>query len=315
MSVLPLPTAASASASAQTHSHPASSEHAAAVPPIRAEYERALPPLGDVTPTRPLAWTARLWRLAAVRRLLILGLLALAWQALAVWQDNELLLPSFTSTLQALLDGWGSGELLGKVAISLGVLVQGYLLGIVGALVLTTLAVSTQLGRDLLTTLTSMFNPLPAIALLPLALLWFGLGQGSLLFVLVHSVLWPLALNTYAGFQAVPDTLRMAGRNYGLSGVRYVVQILIPAALPSILSGLKIAWAFAWRTLIAAELVFGASSGKGGLGWYIFQNRNELYTDKVFAGLLTVIGIGLLVETLGFHTLERLTVRKWGAQR
>lgn len=75
------------------------------------------------------------------------------------------------------------------------------------------------------------------------------------------------------------------------------------------------AWAFAWRTLIAAELVFGASSGKGGLGWYIFQNRNELYTDKVFAGLLTVIAIGLLVETLGFHTLERLTVRKWGTQR
>ena len=61
--------------------------------------------------------------------------------------------------------------------------------------------------------------------------------------------------------------------------------------------------------------MFGASSGKGGLGWYIFQNRNELYTDKVFAGLLTVIAIGLLVETLGFHTLERLTVRKWGVQR
>ena len=94
-----------------------------------------------------------------------------------------------------------------------------------------------------------------------------------------------------------------------------MLQILVPAALPSILSGLKVAWAFAWRTLIAAELVFGASSGKGGLGWYIFQNRNELYTDKVFAGLLTVIAIGLLVETLGFHTLERLTVRKWGTQR
>lgn len=213
------------------------------------------------------------------------------------------------------MEGVASGELLDKAAISLQVLVQGYVLGIVGALVLTTLAVSTQLGRDVLTTLTSMFNPLPAIALLPLALLWFGLGQGSLLFVLVHSVLWPLSLNTYAGFQAVPETLRMAGRNYGLKGVRYVLQILVPAALPSILSGLKVAWAFAWRTLIAAELVFGASSGKGGLGWYIFQNRNELYTDKVFAGLLTVIAIGLLVETLGFHTLEHLTVRKWGTQR
>jgi NitT/TauT family transport system permease protein len=107
----------------------------------------------------------------------------------------------------------------------------------------------------------------------------------------------------------------MAGRNYGLTGLRYVLQILVPAALPSILSGLKIGWAFAWRTLIAAELVFGASSGKGGLGWYIFQNRNELYTDKVFAGLVLVILIGLAVESLGFHTLERLTVRRWGVSR
>jgi len=91
--------------------------------------------------------------------------------------------------------------------------------------------------------------------------------------------------------------------------------ILVPAALPAILSGLRIGWAFAWRTLIAAELFFGASSGQGGLGWYIFQNRNELYTDKVFAGLATVILIGLLVESLCFDTLERLTVRRWGMQR
>jgi NitT/TauT family transport system permease protein len=161
-----------------------------------------------------------------------------------------------------------------------------------------------------------MFNPLPAIALLPLALLWFGLGRGSLIFILMHSVLWPLALNTYAGFQGVPETLRMAGRNYGLNGLRLVLQILVPGALPAILSALKIGWAFAWRTLIAAELVFGTtSSGEGGLGWYIFQNRNELYTDKVFAGLATVILIGLLVENLGFRTLERLTVRRWGMQR
>ncbi len=161
-----------------------------------------------------------------------------------------------------------------------------------------------------------MFNPLPAIALLPLALLWFGLGKGSLVFILMHSVLWPLALNTYAGFQGVPETLRMAGRNYGLSGLRLVLQILVPGALPAIVSGLKIGWAFAWRTLIAAELVFGTtSSGEGGLGWYIFQNRNELYTDKVFAGLATVIVIGLLVENLGFRTLERLTLRRWGMQR
>lgn len=160
-----------------------------------------------------------------------------------------------------------------------------------------------------------MFNPLPAIALLPLALLWFGLGRASLVFVLVHSVMWPLALNAYAGFGSVPETLRMAGRNVGLNGAPLVFQVMIPAALPAILSGLKIGWAFAWRTLIAAELVFGTTSGQGGLGWYIFQSRNELFTDKVFAGLAAVIAIGLLVEGLVFQTLERLTVRRWGMQR
>ena len=133
--------------------------------------------------------------------------------------------------------------------------------------------------------------------------------------MLVHAVLWPLALNTFAGFQGVPETLRMAGRNYGLTGLSYVWQILIPAALPAILSGLKIGWAFAWRTLIAAELVFGAASGQGGLGWYIYQNRNELYTDRVFAGLLLVIAIGLIVENVVFATFERLTVRRWGMVR
>jgi NitT/TauT family transport system permease protein len=285
------------------------------VPPVRPEVEHALTALTGIAPEQPLPRGARIWQQAWVRKFVILAVLAALWEVTARWQDNDLLLPTFVQTAKALVEGLATGELLQKAAISLSVLLKGYFAGIVGAFVLTTLAVSTQFGRDLLSTLTSMFNPLPAIALLPLALLWFGLGQGSLVFVLIHSVLWPLALNTYAGFQAVPETLRMAGRNYGLTGIRYVLQILVPAALPSILSGLKIGWAFAWRTLIAAELVFGASSGKGGLGWYIFQNRNELYTDKVFAGLALVIIIGLLVESLGFHTLERLTVRRWGVQR
>jgi NitT/TauT family transport system permease protein len=160
-----------------------------------------------------------------------------------------------------------------------------------------------------------MFNPLPAIALLPLALLWFGLGIPSLIFVIIHSVLWAVALNTHGGFLSVSDTLRMAGQNYGLRGLRYVAYILIPAAFPSILTGLKIGWAFAWRTLIAAELVFGVSSRSGGLGWFIFENRNQLETAYVFAGLVMVIIIGLLVESVVFRTIETNTVRKWGMQR
>ena len=193
-------------------------------------------------------------------------------------------------------------------------LLIGYASGILLAALLTVVAITSRIGTDLLETLTSMFNPLPAIALLPLALIWFGLGNGSLIFVLIHSVLWAVALNTHSGFLSVSNTLRMVGRNYGLRGLPYVGKILIPAAFPSILTGLKIGWAFAWRTLIAAELVFGVSSGSGGLGWFIYENKNQLEIPNVFAGLFTVIVIGLLVENVIFRTVERKTVRKWGMQ-
>jgi NitT/TauT family transport system permease protein len=159
-----------------------------------------------------------------------------------------------------------------------------------------------------------MFNPLPSIALLPLALIWFGLGDASVIFVLIHAVLWAVALNTYTGFQSLSPTLKMVGRNYGLSSFSYIVRILIPGAFPNILTGLKVGWAFAWRTLIAAELVFGVSSGSGGLGWYVFETKNQLLIPETFAGLLTVIVFGLLVENLIFKNVENRTVRRWGMQ-
>jgi NitT/TauT family transport system permease protein len=204
--------------------------------------------------------------------------------------------------------------LLTRAGFSIKVLLQGYVIGLALAALLTALAITSRIGNDLLETLTSMFNPLPAIALLPLALIWFGLGNASLVFVLVHSVLWAVALNTHSGFLSVSQTMRMVGRNYGLSGPRYVAQILMPAAFPSILTGMKIGWAFAWRTLIAAELVFGVSSGTGGLGWFIYENKNQLEIANVFAGLFSVIIIGLIVENLVFQTVEKRTVRRWGMQ-
>jgi NitT/TauT family transport system permease protein len=284
-------------------------------PPVRPEYVLPLVPAPAGTAPRPYPLAPRLWRSGWPRKLVLLAALAVLWEAAARWTGNDLLLPGFVQTARALFGGVASGELPRYVGVSLGTLLQGYAAGVAGAFVLTTLAMSTRIGRDVLETLTAMLNPLPAIALLPLALLWFGLGQGSLVFVLMHAVLWPLALATYAGFRAVPETLRMAGRNYGLGSFGIVAQILVPAALPAILSGLKIGWAFAWRTLIAAELVFGTTSGKGGLGWYIYQSRNELFTDRVFAGLAAVIAIGLLFEHLVFQSIERLTIRRWGMQR
>lgn len=281
----------------------------------RPAYIREVTDDGDYgTVEKSLSIWERAYRIEPLRKAVLLIILACVWQAYALNLNNSLLFPTFSETIAALWTNITTLGLLGKVWMSISVLARGYLIGLVLAATLTVLAMNTRIGRDLLEILTSMFNPLPAIALLPLALLWFGLGNQSLIFVLIHSVLWPVALNTHAGFLAVSNTLRMVGRNYGLSSLRLVVKILIPAALPSILAGLKIGWAFAWRTLIAAELVFGASGGDGGLGWYIFQHKNQLDIPSVFAGLLTVIIFGLIVENVVFRAVERSTVQRWGMQ-
>ncbi|MFL5276311.1 MAG: ABC transporter permease [Myxococcales bacterium] len=275
-----------------------------------AEQAQAAP----VVVVKPLTTWERISGNAGLRKTALLVLLAVLWELYARKLDNPLLFPTFGATLEAFGQAIASGVIPQRTAASLRVLAQGYAAGLFFAALLTAFATATRIGTDLLELLTSMFNPLPSIALLPLAMLWVGLGNGSLIFVLIHAVLWSVALNTHAGFRSVSQTLRMVGRNYGLSGPRYVAQILVPAAFPHILTGLKIGWAFAWRTLIAAELVFGVSQGSGGLGWYVFENKNQLEIANVFAGLFTVILIGLFVENVVFATIERRTVRRWGMQ-
>jgi NitT/TauT family transport system permease protein len=288
---------------------------ALALPPVRDEFalSSVIEPSADVE--RPLPLHERILQSTIFRRLVVVGVLAAVWEGYATWLDNPLMLPRLSEVVVALFSSLVSGDLFARVLMTMKVLVIGYTAGIAAAAAITILASSTRFGSDVLSTLTSMFNPLPAVALLPLALLWFGLGMGSLVFVIVNSVLWAVALSTHTGFQSVSETLRMAGRCFGLKGLSLVAEILIPAALPSILAGLKIGWAFAWRTLIAAELVFGVSSGQGGLGWFIYENRNNLETANVFAGLLCVILIGLFVESVIFRTIERRTVRRWGMQK
>lgn len=281
--------------------------------------------IGDIE--RRLTVWERVNNMDPVRKLSVLVLLVVAWELYTqIGQINELMFPTFSATAAALVDSLVEGQLLANVRNSLTLLLTGYGVGIGIAAILVVLGVWTRFGADLLTTLTAMLNPLPAIALLPLAMIWFGLGTTAIIFTLLHSIVWPIALNTHAGFQGVSDTLRMVGRNYGLSGIPYICKILVPAALPAILTGLRIGWAFAWRTLIAAELVFGGqvmdTSGMiggggsaGGLGWYIFQNYNENQTAAMFAGLFTVIVVGILVENGVFRNLEDRTVRKWGMQQ
>jgi NitT/TauT family transport system permease protein len=263
---------------------------------------------------RSLSLIERLWNQAWLRKALVVLLIAVSWEIYARVLNNELMVPTFLNTIVSLASHIVDGELLERIWNSLGTLCTGYVIGVALAVLLSTFAATTRIGNDILETLTAMLNPLPAIALLPLSLLWFGIGSFSIVFVIVHSVLWPITVSTHGGFSSVSPTLRMVGRNYGLHGPGLVGKILIPAALPGIITGLKNGWAFAWRTLIAAELVFGVSSGSGGLGWFIFEKKNQLDIDAVFAGLLSVILIGVLVENLLFRLLERATIFRWGMQ-
>ena len=284
---------------------------------IRPEFEAAeLGAAQNVDVERDLSVWERFSNINAVRKMSILLALVIAWQSYSWISGVEpLLFPSFGASVEALWETVLSGEMFEKIWVTVYVLLMGYAAGLAFAGLFLVLAVSTRIGSDFLSTMTAMFQPLPAISLLPLAMLWFGLGIPSLIFVTIHSVLWAVSLSTHVGFMSVSETLRMVGRNYGLKGVPYIFKILVPAAFSSILTGLKIGWAFAWRTLIGAELVFGAAAGSGGLGWMIFEKGDNLDTPYVFAALFMVIVIGLLVENVIFRNVEIRTIQKWGMQR
>ena len=139
---------------------------------------------------KPLTLFEPLYNQDWLRKLFVLVVIAALWEIYARWLDNELLVPTFSATVRALAGGIASGTIPARALLSMKVLLMGFAAGVSLAAVLTFFAISTRIGTDFLETMTAMFNPLPAIALLPLALIWFGLGTGSLVFVLVHSVLW-----------------------------------------------------------------------------------------------------------------------------
>ncbi|MGH3628172.1 MAG: ABC transporter permease [Sciscionella sp.] len=234
------------------------------------------------------------------------------WQAYVTVTDvSPLLFSSPAEVGRAFVSGWGNGVIASATASTFKVLVIGMAIGMVIATMLTVLAVWTKFGDDLLTILSSMINPLPSIAILPLAILWFGLNTQALIFVVANAVIWPIAINVSIGFHTVNPTIVSVGRNIGLSRWRLIGDVLLPAALPHIVAGLKTAWAFGWRTIIAAELVFGAAGGKGGLGYFINISRYYLKIPDVFAGLVTIAVIGILID-LAFSWVERHTVVRWG---
>jgi len=243
--------------------------------------------------------------------LLLAGLIGI-WQAyVTIKSPDQLLFASPRDVGEAFVNGWRDGALASATWTTVKVLAVGIGIGAGIAVVLTVFATLTKLGDDLLTLLTSILNPLPGVAVLPLALLWFGLNTNALLFVIANATIWPIAINITTGFRTVNPTIVSVGRNIGLSTRRLVTDVLVPAALPHTISGLKTAWAFGWRTIIAAELVFGLSGADGGLGFFINNAKLYLQIPQVFAGLVTIAALGVVFETL-FGVIERRTVVRWG---
>ncbi len=251
----------------------------------------------------------------ALRYALLVLAIVVIWQAyVSLWHVNKLLVSSPVDVGAALAEDLRSGKLFAVTFATLQNLMVGMLAGALVGFALASFAVFSKVGHDLLTVLSAIFNPLPSIAILPLAMIWFGLRPESIVFVVALASVWPVAINTDTGFRTISLTTQLAARNLGLRGWRLVMDVLLPAALPSILSGLKSSWAFGWRTVVAAELVFGVAGSAGGLGWYINNARYFLNTSTIFAGLVVISVLGILVEAI-FGIVERNTVVKWGMKR
>lgn len=246
-------------------------------------------------------------------RLFWVFIFLLIWQLISLsGKVNPLIFPSITDILRAFYTSLVNGELISQTIYSLSLIVKGLFIGLAAASILSALSMISKTFNGFIETLTAIAHPLPGIALLPLIILYFGTGTDSIVFVIVHSVLWPMILNMLAGFRSVPEIYSEVGENYGLKTYSIIAQIMVPCSLPYLLTGIKIGWARAWRALISAEMIFGAVGEKGGLGWFIFKKRVFMDTAGMFAGLLVILIIGIIVEDLVFNKIEEVTVKKWG---
>lgn len=242
--------------------------------------------------------------------------IALIWESVRLlFSPPAELFPPLMIIISSLIEAFGSGKLGAQILFSLGMITAGLAAGILIALGLVFLAELHPLLGTAVSRLAGILHPLPGIALLPVVILWFGIGIPAVLVIIIHSVLWPLTENLKSGFENMSESYRLVAENFGFGRIERLFRVILPAAFPFLLAGLKIAWARAWRALISAEMVFGAVAYSGGLGWFIFSRRVFMDTAGIFAGLTVVVLIGLGVEQGLIRPLERRTVERWGMRR
>ena len=244
-----------------------------------------------------------------VRRILFFVLLLAAWEAFSRSGIREdYLFPGPSVVAQTLFDGIVRGDYLRGALVSMQRIAVGYGISMVLGVTLGALIARNTILDDTVGALVIGLQALPSVCWLPLAILWLGLNESAIQFVVVMGALFSIVLGVRDGIRNTPPIFVKAARNLGARGVGLYVQVIVPAALPSILAGLKQGWAFAWRSLMAAELLFFSLS----LGNLLQTGRDFNDAAGVLAVMVLIITIGVAVNQLIFAPVERRIAERWG---
>jgi NitT/TauT family transport system permease protein len=249
--------------------------------------------------------SARRWR----RRGVFYVALLLVWQA---WASSGLwppyLFPGPLTVARSLEAGLHGGLFVTGTLVSLRRILIGYGISLAIGLVLGVLIGRVRFLDDTLGSLILGLQALPSVCWLPLAILWFGLTERAIVFVVVMGALFSITLGVDAGVKNTPPLYVRAARNLGARGLALYTQVIIPAAQPAILSGLKQGWSFAWRSLMAGELLYYTLS----LGSLLQTGRDLNDAAQVMAVMVVIIAVGVAVDRGVFGPLERRMRERWG---
>jgi len=247
--------------------------------------------------------------------LLFFVVLTLGWEGLVragVW--SPVLVPSPLTVAQYLWEALLDGTLVGATGVTLKRLLLGYLFGLALGLPLGLLTARFRLLADTLGLLALGLQALPSVCWVPLALLWFGQTEAAMFFVVVMGTLWSVIIATDNGVRNVPPLYARAARTMGSRGLHTWLRVIFPAALPFIVGGMKQGWAFAWRSLMAAEIYVTILSGFG-LGHLLHYGRELNAMEQVIGIMLVLLLIGLLADKIFFSPWERFLHRRWGTAK
>ena len=246
---------------------------------------------------------------------LFFAVLVAAWEALVragIW--SPVLVPSPLSVAEYIVGAVRDGTLGHAVWVTLRRLAAGYALGIVLGLPLGLLTARFRFCEDTLGVVALGLQTLPSICWVPLALLWFGQTETAMLFVVIMGTLWSVVIATDTGVRNVPPIYTRAAQTMGSKRLHTWVKVKLPASLPFIVSGMKQGWAFAWRSLMAAEVYVTILTGFG-LGHLLHYGRELQAMDQVIAVMLVIILIGLLADRVFFSPWEKFLHRRWGTTK